>query len=119
MFSGSHEFYVLDEHPEMNSSWELMRRGQLSVDGADMGMMIQVVMVDVVVEYYGEVPECIFHQLKSAFVEDIRSILQDRSGLQELLHVFVELFSVEKEAESLRAERGATALLLKNLFHEG
>lgn len=82
----------------MNSSWELVRRGQLSVDGADVGMMIQVVMVDVVVEYHGEVPECIFHHLKSALVENIRGILQDRPGLQELLHVFVELFSVEEVA---------------------
>jgi hypothetical protein len=55
--------------------------------------MLHVEVVDV-----WKIAVGVFHYRQSALVVEIGGILQDRSGLQELLHVFVELFSVEEAA---------------------
>lgn len=71
---GAHELNILDEHPEVCHSWDLMRVDKCTVNGNEVRMnFVPVGFVEVIDE--GEVAIGIFDKFESGLIVEVGSII--------------------------------------------
>jgi hypothetical protein len=86
VFIGAHEFDVLNEHTEVGRSRDLVRVGHEVEDSANVRVDFEFVVVGVEVVDEREVAVGVFDYLQTAFVVNVGSVLEGRSGCKEPLH---------------------------------
>ena len=116
VFLGPHELYVLDEHSEMDSPWQLMRVGQCSIYIEVVVVQSLIYLPNVVVVDHGQISVCILDDLQPAFVVDVGSVGEDWSLLKVACHVSVIPLSIEEVSQSLRRQLGIFSFLLEKLL---